>query len=394
MELKKLQQLPVTTDTRVVVRLDVNAPVEKGALKDISRLEASLPTLQWMLERGARVIVLAHLGRPEGKKVAALSLKPVAHALGTLSKFPVQFVPERIGSPACSRVLASQQPATVIVLENIRFYPGEEKNDPEFARQLAALGDVYVNDGFSVCHRTAASVVGVARLLPAAAGLLIEREMHALTQALQPKKPAVLIVGGMKIETKLPVIQHLLPKFDCVLLAGGVANTLIAAQGYGIGGTNVDKAFFKEARALLKNPKIYTPVDVVVGKEDGSHLRHIPLEHRKHELAPKGMSIMDIGPATIALYKEFIATAQTIVWNGPMGYFEQRQYRLGTDALASAIGHASKEGAFTVVGGGETTEALQRHHMVHYISHVSTGGGAMLEYLSGKELPGLRVLSL
>lgn len=392
MEIKKIQQLPIIRGTRVLLRLDSNAPIEKGILKDATRLEASLPTLQFLLERGARVIVLAHLGRPEGKRVAGLSLHPVAKALATLSKFPVHFIKEPIGSPACTRALEQVQPGTCVVLENIRFYPGEEKNDPTFAQQLAALGDVFVNDGFSVCHRSTASVVGVARLLPAAAGLLIERELQALGQVSQPKKPAVLMIGGMKIETKLPVILHLLPKFDCVLLAGGVANTMLAAQGYGVGDTLVDKAFFAQARALLKNPKIYTPVDVVVGKEDGTHMRHIPVEHKKHLLAPKGMGIMDIGPATIALYREFLSAASTIVWNGPMGYFERRQYRLGTDALASAIGHAAKDGTFTVVGGGETIEVLRRHHMVHYINHISTGGGALLEYLSGKRLPGIAVL--
>lgn len=392
MAVRSLSTASITRGTTVVVRLDLNVPVEKGRVMDDTRIVASLPTLQWLIDRGARVIVLAHLGRPDGKRDRALSLKPVFLALSRLVKYPTHFFTQKIGSSALKKALATVPEASCSLLENIRFYPGEEENDPVFARALASLGDVFVNDGFSVSHRSAASVVGIARHLLSVAGLLLEKEVRALTRVLQPKKPAVLIMGGMKIETKLPVIEHLLPKFDIVLLAGGVGNTLLSAAGYRLGDTMVDRAYFKQARALAADPKVYMPVDVVVGARDGSHMRHVPIPNRPAPLVPPGMQVFDIGPATIALFREFIHAAATIVWNGPLGFFEQQQYRLGTMAMASMVGMAAKEGAFAVVGGGETIEAIMGTHVVHCINHVSTAGGAMLAFLSGKTLPGIAVL--
>ncbi|MEK7647921.1 MAG: phosphoglycerate kinase [Patescibacteria group bacterium] len=388
-----MQEARITRGTRVLVRLDLNVPMEKGRVSDDSRIVAALATLTALTTQGARVRVLTHLGRPEGKRVTSLSVAPIAEHLSRLVKASVTFAAARVGTPALTHVLDAQQPGTIVVLENIRFYPGEDKNDATFGKELAALGDVYVNDGFSVCHRAAASVVAVTRHLPSYAGLQLEREVAELSQVFRPQRPAVLIIGGVKIETKLPVIEALGPKFDAILLGGGVANTVLASQKYDVGNSVCDTDYLREALALTKKKEVYVPVDVAVGKAHEMHVRHVAVEHRPHTLADEALSINDIGPATIAQYREIIETAQTIVWNGPLGMFERREYQLGTLAIMAAVGAAARRGAHVVIGGGETVDAARRHHMVQYIRHVSTGGGAMLEFLSGTALPGISALT-
>ncbi len=392
MTMARMREARITRGTRVLLRLDLNVPMERGQITDDSRMIAAIPTLIALTEQGACVRILAHLGRPEGKKVAALSLAPIADHLAKLVKAPVHFVRDRIGSPACTNVLEAQEPGTIYVLENIRFYLGEEENDPAFGKTLAQLGEVYINDAFSVSHRTAASVVAVTHHLPSYAGLQLEREVAELARVFTPRHPAVLIIGGVKIETKLPVIEMLGPKFDAILLGGGVANTVLASQKYEMGDSVYDEKYLRQAAALAKKKEVYAPVDVAVGKSHETHVRHVAVEHRPHVLAEGAMRINDIGPATIAQYREIIETAQTIVWNGPLGFFERREYQLGTMAIMAAVGAAARRGAHVVIGGGETVDAARRHHMVQYIRHVSTGGGAMLEYLSGKKLPGIEAL--
>lgn len=393
MAMARMQEAHITRGTRVLVRLDLNVPMEKGRVSDDSRMVAAIATLTALTSQGACVRVLTHLGRPDGKRVAALSVAPIAEHLGRLVKAPVSFVTARVGTPALAHALDAQQPGTIVVLENIRFYPGEEKNDAAFGKELAALADVYINDGFSVCHREAASTVAVTRFVPSYAGLQLEREVEELSHVFKPRHPAVLIIGGVKIETKLPVIESLGPKFDAVLLGGAVANTVLASQKYGIGESVYDKSYLHPAAALTKRKEVYVPVDVAVGKAHEMHVRHVAVEHTPHVLADGTMMINDIGPATIAQYREIIETAQTIVWNGPLGFFERREYQLGTLAIMAAVGAAARRGAHVVIGGGETVDAARRHHMVQYIRHVSTGGGAMLEFLSGTALPGISALT-
>lgn len=392
MNMARMHEARISRGTHVLVRLDLNVPIERGRITDDSRMVAAIQTLTALTEHGACVRVLTHLGRPDGKRVAALSLAPIATHLAKLVKAPVHFVRDRIGSPAAAVALDAQEPGSIVVLENIRFYPGEEENDPEFGKTLAQLGDVYINDAFSVSHRNAASVVAITYHLPSYAGLQLEREVAELSHVFTPRHPAVLIVGGVKIETKLPVIETLGSKFDAILLGGGVANTVLAGQKYGIGTSVYDAKYLRQAAALAKRKEVYVPVDVAVGKSHETHVRHVAVEHRPHVLTEGVMRIHDIGPATIALYREIIETAQTIVWNGPLGFFERREYQLGTMAIMAAVGAAARRGAHVVIGGGETVDAARRHHMVQYIRHVSTGGGAMLEYLSGKKLPGIEAL--
>ncbi len=392
MRLLKIQKNKSWRNKIVLLRCDMNVPVHSGRVTDDSRIRSSLPSIIGLSRLGAKVVVVSHLGRPGGKKISSLTLKPVAKRLSTRLKKPVEFFMAAIGSKVLKKKINAMQSGDIVILENIRFYPGEKKNSATFVKQLASLADVYVNDGFAVAHRDTASVSGVTKFLPSYAGLLIQSEIAAMKKALRPKKPAVLIIGGIKIETKLPAIRNLLPKFDYVLVSGGVFNTMLAAKGYGIGSSRIDKKYFKEALWLWRQKKVMTPVDIAMGTREGKRVRHIAVPRTKAQLGKAPLEVMDIGPATITLYEEIIATTKTIVWNGPVGYSEQKQYRLGMDALGTAVGKRAKAGHFVLIGGGETVESMRRHNMLQYITHVSTGGGAMLEYLSGKSLPGLSAL--
>ncbi|HQF57073.1 MAG TPA: phosphoglycerate kinase [Candidatus Magasanikbacteria bacterium] len=399
MKLKTLKQIKNLKDKRVLVRVDFNVPIKNGKVQDDSRIRASLPTIKYLLENDAKVILVSHLGRPEGMD-KKLSLAPVLEKLKQISNFKSTSLEDRfpifnqlpiVNLEQAKIAIETMKQGQVIMLENIRFFEEEEKNDKKFAKQLAKLVDVFVLDGFAVAHRETASVSGVAKYLPAYAGLLLESEILNLSQLMiKPKKPYIAVLGGAKIETKLPVLKSVLKHADFILLGGGLVNTCLWAKGYEIGKSLLNKDFKKEALRLWKNKKIIFPVDVVVGDLKGKKYRVVNL-NKKNEIK-NSEAILDIGPATIRLYTKYIKSAQTLVWNGAMGYFEQKPYDIGTLSIARLVASRSKGKAFGVIGGGETIQTMEMVGMMSDIDFISTGGGAMLEFLSGKKLPGLKAL--
>jgi len=373
---------------RVVVREDLNVPLKDGAIADDTRLRAALPTIANLSERRARVIVMSHLGRPKGKPAPELSLRPVAERLGSLLERPVAFAEDCVGEPAATAA-GGLQDGDLLLLENVRFHPGDEANDPEFARQLAALGEIYVNDAFAASHRAHASVVGIAKLLPAYAGDLMLAELQALHRALdEPRRPLTAIVGGAKVSTKAGVLRFLLPKVDALIVGGAMANTFFKAQGMEVGASFVEEEAVDEARevARLGGDRVVLPVDALCAlkMEPGQKTRVFPVDR-----VEPGWRILDIGPQTRQLFAERLHGAGTIVWNGPVGVFEIPEFSEGTRAVAEAVAASS---AFSLVGGGDTAAAVEQMGLKERFSHVSTGGGATLEYLEGKELPGVAVL--
>ena len=399
MKLKTLKQIKNLKDKRVLVRVDFNVPIKNGKVQDDSRIRASLPTIKYLLENDAKVILVSHLGRPEGMD-KKLSLAPVLEKLKQISNFKSTSLEDRfpifnqlpiVNLEQAKIAIETMKQGQVIMLENIRFFEEEEKNDKKFAKQLAKLVDVFVLDGFAVAHRETASVSGVAKYLPAYAGLLLESEILNLSQLMiKPKKPYIAVLGGAKIETKLPVLKSVLKHADFILLGGGLVNTCLWAKGYEIGKSLLNKDFKKEALRLWKNKKIIFTVDVVVGDLKGKKYRVVNL-NKKNEIK-NSEAILDIGPATIRLYTKYIKSAQTLVWNGAMGYFEQKPYDIGTLSIARLVASRSKGKAFGVIGGGETIQTMEMVGMMSDIDFISTGGGAMLEFLSGKKLPGLKAL--
>lgn len=399
MKLKTLKQIKNLKDKRVLVRVDFNVPIKNGKVQDDSRIRASLPTIKYLLENDAKVILVSHLGRPEGMD-KKLSLAPVLEKLKQISNFKSTSLEDRfpifnqlpiVNLEQAKIAIETMKQGQVIMLENIRFFEEEEKNDKKFAKQLAKLVDVFVLDGFAVAHRETASVSGVAKYLPAYAGLLLESEILNLSQLMiKPKKPYIVVLGGAKIETKLPVLKSVLKHADFILLGGGLVNTCLWAKDYEIGKSLLNKDFKKEALRLWKNKKIIFPVDVVVGDLKGKKYRVVNL-NKKNEIK-NSEAILDIGPATIRLYTKYIKSAQTLVWNGAMGYFEQKPYDIGTLSIARLVASRSKGKAFGVIGGGETIQTMEMVGMMSDIDFISTGGGAMLEFLSGKKLPGLKAL--
>lgn len=375
---------------RVLVRADFNVPLKAGKVTEETRLHASLPTIKFLVKKGAKVILMSHLGRPEGQVVSSLKLDPVAKALSTLLKKEVKKIDFKNMKSITEKMKAGQ----VVLLENVRFLKDEEKNTGTLAEEFAALGDMFVLDGFAVSHRASATVVGIAQHLPSYAGLLLEKEIKGLDKVTRtPKSPFVAVIGGAKIETKLPIVKHILPKADYILIGGGLINTYLAAKGYGIGGSLVDTEFQKEALAYGAKKKVIRPIDVVVGDKEGKTSRIVQIKKTKHALCSKDEMILDIGPETIALFADYIAVAKTIVWNGAMGYFEQEPYHIGTMAIATLVAERSaKKSVFGVIGGGETVQAADMLGVSGNIDLVSTGGGAMLEYLGGKILPGIAAL--
>jgi phosphoglycerate kinase len=369
------------------VREDLNVPLSKEGIADDARIRAAVPTLKHLAERGAKVIVMSHLGRPKGVD-PALSLRPVATALAKQLGREVQFAEDCIGQAARGAV-GRLQAGNVLLLENVRFHPEEEENDPEFAGRLAALGEIYVNDAFAASHRAHASVVGVAKHLPAYAGELMEAELSALHKALdEPKRPLVAVVGGAKVSTKVGVLQHLLEKVDALLIGGAMANTFFKAQGFPTGSGLVEDSALDDAKKVQAKggKKLVLPVDLVCAKkmEAGQKLQTVAAN-----AVEPGWMALDIGPKSIAEFSKHISTASTIVWNGPMGVAEIDDFAEGTRAVGEAMA-ASK--AYTLVGGGDTAAAIDALGLAGRFSHVSTGGGATLEYLEGKELPGVAIL--
>ena len=368
------------------MREDLNVPLANGAIADDARIKAAVPTLEHLAERGAMFIVMSHLGRPKGVD-PSLSLRPVAAALSTQLGREVQFAEDCVGEPARTAA-ARLKSGHVLLLENVRFHPEDEANDPEFAAQLAALGEVFVNDAFAASHRAHASVVGVAKHLPAYAGELMLAELKALHTALDaPKRPLVAVVGGAKVSTKVGVLTHLLEKVDALLIGGAMANTFFRAQGYPTGDGLVEESALKDAIEVEKKggKKIVLPVDLVCARrmEAGQELKTVAAN-----AVEPGWMALDIGPQSVAEFGKHIASASTIVWNGPMGVAEIADFSQGTKAVGKAI---ASSGAYTLVGGGDTVAAIDSLGLSGF-SHVSTGGGATLEYLEGKKLPGVAIL--
>ncbi|HZU18270.1 MAG TPA: phosphoglycerate kinase [Candidatus Dormibacteraeota bacterium] len=373
---------------RVLVREDLNVPLQDGVIGDDGRIRAALPTLRDLVERRARVIVISHLGRPRGRPEPGLSLRPVAARLGELLGRPVAFAEDCVGDPALTAARRLGE-GEVLLLENVRFHPGEEANDREFARRLASLAEVFVNDAFAAAHRAHASVVGVAELLPAYAGRLMLAELEALHRALDvPRRPLVAVVGGAKVSTKAGVLRHLLPRVDALLVGGAMANTFFKARGLEVGASLVEDEALEVARQVEAEggDRLALPLDAVCARrmQAGEETRVWEVG----EVEP-GWMMLDVGPRTVESFLGRLRGAGTVVWNGPVGVFEIPEFAAGTRALGEAI---AASGAYSLLGGGDTAAAVHRFGLDGRFSHVSTGGGATLEYLEGKELPGVAVL--
>jgi phosphoglycerate kinase len=378
---------------RVLVRVDFNVPIDKqtGEILDDTRVRAALPTINYLRERNARTLLVSHLGRPDGKVVESLRLAPVAERLSELLDAPVAVATDVVGVSA-HEVAASLQPGGVAMLENVRFEPGEERNDEGLAKELASFADVYVNDAFGTAHRAHASTAGVAKYLPAVAGFLMEKEIDYLGRVIgDPERPVAAIIGGAKISSKIGVLQHLLSKVDTLLIGGGMASTFLKAQGVGVGASLVEDDQLDTARKIIddargRNVTLGLPVDAVIADKFAEDA-----ESRTVDIAqvPNGWMILDVGPNSVADYETKLSGAKTVVWNGPLGVAEWDAFAQGSHAIARYLADV---GATVVIGGGETVAMVQDLGLAERYAHVSTGGGASLEFLEGRELPGVLAL--
>ena len=380
-----------------LVRVDFNVPMDNGKITDDTRLKAALPTIALLSKAGAKVVLLAHFDRPKGKRVPEMSLKPVVEPLAKLVGQPVAWADDCIGEQA-KAVVDSLKPGGVALLENLRYHAGEEKNDPAFAKELAKLGDIYVNDAFSAAHRAHASTEGVAKLLPAYPGLSMERELNALDAALgNPQRPVIGIVGGSKVSTKLDLLKNLVTRLDKLAIGGGMANTFLYAQGHDVGASYCEKDLAETAREIIRlagqnNCKLFLPLDIVVAEQmaPGVPTRVRDLGHvDEHE------RILDAGPETVARLKRAMANSKTLIWNGPLGVFEIPPFDKGTVEAAKEAAKLAKEGKLiAVAGGGDTVSAMHHAGVAQDLTFISTAGGAFLEWMEGKELPGVEALKV
>lgn len=377
---------------RALVRVDFNVPLEEGRITDDTRIRAAVPTIQYLIDHGAAVVLMSHLGRPKNKVVESMRLAPTALRLGELLGRVVKTIPVTVG-PEAEAAAAGLAAGEVLMLENTRFDAREEANDPSMAQELARLGDIYVNDAFGAAHRAHASTEGVARLLPAVSGLLMERELEALYGALEsPSRPFVTIIGGAKISDKIGVIENLLGKVDALLIGGGMANTFLLAQGYAMGDSLVEADSVATARDLIgkaaaRGVSLMLPTDAVIADAFSADAKTRVVAV---DAVPAGWRVLDIGPATRAAYAQAVAGAKTIIWNGPMGVFELEPFATGTRAVAQALADSS---GMTIIGGGDSVAAVEQMGLAARIKHISTGGGASLELLEGQILPGVAALN-
>ena len=376
------------TGKRVLMRVDFNVPMQDGKVTDDKRIRASLPTIKYVLDQDAALILMSHLGRPKSASESEFSLRPAAEVLSSLLEIPVKMAPDFVGTEV-ETMVKDLQPGEVLMLENTRFHPGEEKNDLELAKQMSVLGEVYVNDAFGSAHRAHASTEAVARFLPAVSGFLMEQELEYLGRAVgNPEHPYVAILGGAKISDKIDVVESLLSKADKLIIGGGMANTFLAAQGMNMQDSLVEESALENAKSILEKAgdKLILPVDAVIADKFAEDANTQIVDVDK---IPAGWRMLDVGPSTLELYKRALDGARLIVWNGPVGVFEMPKFAEGTFALAKML---AESGATTVIGGGDSASAVKKAGVAKQMTHVSTGGGASLEFLEGKELPGVAAL--